>query len=115
MTGVLLNALAQVLLKAGTMHVGYFEFKWSAVFPLGLKMATTPAIITAFACYGVSALVWTAVLSRVAVSVAYPMVSIGYVIVAMAGWYIFDETLSTLRVAGICVIVLGVYMVSQPT
>ena len=115
MTGVLLNAVAQVLLKAGTMHVGHFEFKWSAVFPFGLKLATTPAIVTAFVCYGVSAVVWTAVLSRVAVSLAYPMVSIGYVIVAMAGWYIFDETLSTLRVAGICVIVLGVYMVSQPT
>ena len=61
---------------------------------------------------GFSVLVWMAVLSRVEVSVAYPMVSIGYIIVGVAGWYFFGESLSTLRVAGIFVIFLGVYMVN---
>ena len=111
--GVLLNAVAQLLLKAGITHIGHFEFRWSSVVPFGFQAATTPAIITGLACYGISVLVWMAVLSRVEVSVAYPMVSIGYIIVGVAGWYFFGESLSTLRVAGIFVIFLGVYMVSS--
>ena len=113
--GVLLNATAQLLLKSGVMRIGHFEFRCSALVPLGFQAATTPAIIAGLTCYVISVVIWMAVLSRVEVSVAYPMVSIGYIIAAIAGWYFFGESLSTLRIAGIFVIILGVYMMSRTT
>lgn len=113
MIGVLLNAGAQLLLKSGMLRIGHFEFKWNALIPVGLQAATNPAIIAGLSCYVISVVIWMAVLSRVEVSIAYPMVSIGYIIAAIAGWYFFGESLSTMRVAGILVIILGVYMVSR--
>ena len=51
--------------------------------------------------------------SRVEVSIAYPMLSIGYVANAIAAWYFFGEDVSVMRLAGIGVIIIGVYIVAR--
>jgi len=57
--------------------------------------------------------VWVAALSRVPVSIAYPMLSIGYIVNAVAAWYLFGEALSAMKLAGIGVIIVGVFMVAR--
>ena len=100
--GVLLNATAQLLLKAGTNAM-----------PLGPRLALEPHILGGLACYVVSVVVWVIALSRVPVSIAYPMLSIGYVINALAAWQLLGESLSPLRIGGIGVIIAGVFMVAR--
>lgn len=112
-TGVLLNAVAQLLLKAGTNAVGHFAFTAENVWPVGLKLATQPFILAGMVCYGVSLVVWIMALSRVEVSVAYPMLSVGYVLNAIAAWYLFGEAVTPTRLLGIGVIILGVYIVAR--
>src|SRR5207302_946714 len=56
---------------------------------------------------------WIAALSRVPVSVAYPMLSIGYVVNAIAAWYLLGEAVTPMRLAGIGIIVLGVFIVAR--
>ena len=102
LTGVLLNAGAQLLLKAGTNAA-----------PLGLRLAIEPHILAGLACYVISVVVWVVALSRVPVSIAYPMLSIGYVVNAIAAWALLGETVTTMRMAGIAVIVVGVFMVAR--
>ena len=102
LAGVLLNAGAQLLLKAG-----------ATAEPLGPQLALEPHILAGLGCYAVSVVVWVAALSRVPVSVAYPMLSIGYVVNAIAAWYLFGETLTAARIAGIGLIVVGVYLVAR--
>ncbi|MFN7087560.1 MAG: SMR family transporter [Burkholderiales bacterium] len=111
--GVLLNAAAQLLLKAGTNAVGAFEFSRENVLPVGWKLASEPHIVTGLACYVVSVVVWIMALSRVEVSVAYPMLSIGYVVNAIAAWYLFGEAVTTMRLAGIGFIIVGVFLVAR--
>ncbi len=89
LTGVILNAAGQLLLKAGTNAVGHFEFHLDNVLPIGLKLAFNPYILSGMAAYGVSLVVWIMALSRVPVSIAYPMLSIGYVINAFIAWHWF--------------------------
>ncbi len=113
LTGVLLNAAAQLLLKAGTNVVGQFEFSMENALPVGMRLATEPHILGGMLCYVVSLVVWIMGLSRVEVSVAYPMLSIGYVINAVAAWYLFGESVSTLRLAGIGFIIVGVFLVAK--
>ena len=113
MTGVLLNAGAQLLLKAGTNTVGVFEFSRANLLPVGLKLATEPHIAGGIACYVVSVVVWVLALSRVEVSVAYPMLSVGYVVNAIAAYYLFGEAVTPARLIGIAVIVLGVFLVAR--
>ncbi len=113
LVGVLLNALGQLLLKAGTNAVGHFEFSGANLVPVGMKLAFQPYIVTGVVCYLVSLVVWLMALSRVEVSIAYPMLSIGYVINAVAAWYLFGEAVTPLRMLGIGIIVLGVYVVAR--
>lgn len=112
-SGVLLNATAQLLLKAGTNAVGHFEFHASNIVPIGLKLAFQPYIMGGMACYAVSLVVWIMALSRVPVSVAYPMLSIGYVINAFVAWQWFGEALTLQKLLGISFIGLGVILVMR--
>ncbi|MEW5890443.1 MAG: SMR family transporter [Pseudomonadota bacterium] len=113
LTGVLLNAAAQLLLKAGTNAVGHFDFQLANLLPIGLKVASEPHILGGVACYVVSLVVWIMALSRVEVSMAYPMLSIGYLVNAAAAWYLFGESVTVMRMVGIGVIILGVFIVAH--
>jgi multidrug transporter EmrE-like cation transporter len=113
LTGVILNAAAQLLLKAGTNAVGRFEFSVANALPVGLKLAFEPHILGGIACYVVSVVVWIMALSRVEVSIAYPMLSIGYILNALAAWYLFGEAVTPTRLVGIGIIIVGVYVVAR--
>ena len=113
MTGVLLNAGAQLLLKAGTNSVGVFEFSRDNIVPIGWKLATEPHIVGGLGCYVISVVVWVMALSRVEVSVAYPLLSVGYVVNALAAWYLFGEAVTPMRLAGIAIIIIGVCVVTR--
>ena len=113
MSGVLLNAAAQLLLKAGTNAVGSFAFSADNIAPIGWKLATEPHIAGGIGCYVVSVVVWILALSRVEVSIAYPMLSIGYVVNAVAAWYLFGEAVTPTRLMGIAIIILGVFVVAR--
>ncbi len=111
--GVLLNAAAQLLLKSGMNQIGHFDFSMNNLVPIGFKVMGNAPIISGLTMYVFSVVVWLLVLSRVQVSYAYPMLSIGYVVNALAAYYLFDEPLSSMRVLGIFVIIAGVYLVAK--
>lgn len=113
LVGVLLNAAAQLLLKAGTRAIGHFEFSWNNAFPVGVQLATQPGIVGGLSCYVISVVVWIMALSRVEVSIAYPMLSIGYVVNAFLAWWLFGETVTMTRILGILIIIVGVYLVAK--
>ena len=113
MTGVLLNAAAQLFLKAGTNRVGEFAFTLDNLVPIGSKLIANPPILAGLTCYVVSVVVWILALSRVPVSVAYPMLSIGYIVNAFAAWMLFGESLTAQKLVGIGFIVVGVYLVAR--
>lgn len=111
--GVLLNAAAQLLLKAGTNSVGVFEFTVRNIPLIGTRLALEPHILGGLACYVISVVVWIMALSRVEVSIAYPMLSIGYVVNAVAAWYLFGEAVTGARLLGIGLIIIGVVIVAR--
>ena len=113
MAGVLLNAAAQLLLKAGTTRVGEFAFTLDNVVPVGWRLAASPYIAGGLACYVVSVVIWILALSRVPVSIAYPMLSVGYIVNALAAWYLFGESLGVHKLVGIAFIVVGVFLVAR--
>jgi multidrug transporter EmrE-like cation transporter len=113
LAGVLLNAVAQLLLKAGTNAVGEFAFSLDNLVPVGAKVASNPHILAGLGCYAVSVVVWVMALSRVPVSIAYPMLSIGYVVNAMAAWWLFGESLTMQKLVGIGFIIIGVFLVAR--
>lgn len=113
LSGVLLNAAAQLLLKAGTNSVGHFQFSAENLLPIGWKLGTQPYILAGLSCYVISVIVWIMALSRVQVSIAYPMLSIGYVVNAIAAYFLFGEAVGMQRLLGIGVILIGVVLVAR--
>lgn len=109
---VLLNAAAQLFLKAGTNIVGTVSFGDANTFNTLMNIARVPWFWAGFACYGISLFTWIATLSRLPVSVAYPLVSIGYVVNAMAAWWLFGESLTMQKLIGVGFIIIGVILVS---
>jgi len=113
LAGVLLNAMAQLCIKYGMQAVGPFAFSLKNIVPIGLKVAVNPYVLSGMACYAVSIIVWLMVLSRVDVSYAYPLLSVGYIVTAIAGKALFGEVVGFERSAGILVICLGVYLITR--
>jgi len=111
--GVMLNAAAQLALKQGMRDIGYFEFRLENSGRILLAVAASPYILGGLACYIISVAVWLLVLSRVEVSYAYPLLSIGYIVTAFAGWLFFDESIGVTRWTGIIVICLGVWLITR--
>ncbi|MGR3913288.1 MAG: EamA family transporter [Gammaproteobacteria bacterium] len=103
-----LNALAQVLLRAGMKDA---EFHWSFGWALG--QALSPGVIGGLMCYGVSIVLWLAVLSRVQVSLAYPFQALGYVFASLVAWRFLGEGMGALNVLGLALICAGVVVLSR--
>jgi drug/metabolite transporter (DMT)-like permease len=57
--------------------------------------------------------VWILALSRVPVSIAFPMLSMAYVVNALAAWYLLGEAFNPTKLAGMGVIILGVIIISR--
>ncbi len=112
-TGVLLNAGAQLLLKAGTNSLGVITLTRDNWWDMLWRMGTQGHFVAGVVFYMVSLLVWIMGLSRVPVSVAYPLLSLGYVINAVAAHYLFGEAVTVTRWLGIGFIVLGVWLVAR--
>lgn len=110
---VIINTLAQLALKAGMERIGYFNFSLTNLTSISLQVLTNPFILAGLVCYVGSVVIWLLVLSRVQVGIAYPMISLGYIFTAIAAYYLFDEPLTMLRIVGIGVIMLGVYLVAR--
>lgn len=111
--GVLLNAGAQLLLKAGVRTVGAIGAAPGTLVPGLMSAFTRGPVLAGLACYVVSVAVWLVALSRVDVSLAYPMLSLGYVVNALAAWWLFGEAVGATRFAGIALILLGVLVISR--
>jgi multidrug transporter EmrE-like cation transporter len=114
LSGVALNAAAQLLLKAATRTSGVLisdggHVSWIAA----AQLLRAIPLWVGVSCYGVSLILWLGALSRVPVSIAYPMLSIGYVVNAAAAFYLFGEALTTPKVVGIMLIVVGVVFVTR--
>lgn len=111
--GVLLNALAQLGLKAATDTTGPLVGGDAPVLGRALELLMVPWLWAALACYGLSVIVWLVGLSRVPVSQAYPLLSMGYVINVGLAWWLLGEVPNAQRIVGIAIIVFGVVLVAR--
>lgn len=112
--GVLLNSAAQLMLKAGARTLGVVSMgSASSLAQAAWSAATQPWIGLGLVCYFVSAALWVVALTKVDVTIAYPMLSMGYVIAAVLAWHFFGESLNAGRILGIAIILVGVVVLGR--
>ncbi|GBR75456.1 transporter EamA family [Candidatus Termititenax persephonae] len=111
---VLIGVVGQLFLKKGMSLVGQFDFGLAAqIVPQFVRAFTNPWVLAGFIFYFVSSLFWMIVLSRVDLSFAYPLLSLGYAVVLLASFFFFREPVSAVRWLGVLVIMLGVTLISR--
>ncbi|MBN2058210.1 MAG: EamA family transporter [Candidatus Saganbacteria bacterium] len=110
-TSIILATMGQLLMKRGMMSFGAFPV--SQLLSKIIPMFLNPYVFVGLACFGASAVTWLVVLSRMELSLVYPMVSVAYVIVALVSWIFFKENLTLVRWLGILVIMVGVFLISR--
>jgi multidrug transporter EmrE-like cation transporter len=114
LTGVGLNAAAQLLLKVATKPLAHFnEFNVDVLSSSVVILFRSVPFWTGMLCYAASVCVWVAALSKAPVSTAYPMLSLGYVVVAAVSVAWLGETLTPAKMLGIALICTGVLLVSR--
>jgi drug/metabolite transporter (DMT)-like permease len=110
----LLGVSGQILLKMGMDRLGVIEISGlAAAWQMALRVFGTPSVILGFACYGVSSIVWLVVLSRLDVSLAYPLLALNFILVPFFAWMILGEQVPSLRWVGVGIVLVGVTIVSR--
>jgi drug/metabolite transporter (DMT)-like permease len=108
---VIITSTAQLMFKHGMGQVGHFDFQPDVIITILPKMLSNPFIwlgligeFSALAFY-----LW--VISRVPLSLAYPVLAMNYLVVVIESAVFLGESVSWVRVAGVFVIIVGVAIV----
>ncbi|MDR3569355.1 MAG: EamA family transporter [Syntrophobacteraceae bacterium] len=108
---ILLAVVGQTLMKLAIVRSGGMPVLEIGVEGLARKFIEVPYILLGFAAYGASAILWLQVLTDMDFSVAFPLVSISYVLALFVGRFLFDENVNFYRILGVALICSGVFFV----
>jgi drug/metabolite transporter (DMT)-like permease len=111
LVSICMSAVAQVLFKLGMSAPAVRDAGSTSA--LVRLVALSPGVLGGLALYGLGTVLWLGVLSRAELSQAYPFVGLSFVLTAIFGAVLFNDTLSPQRIAGIAAIVLGVWLVGR--
>jgi|YNPNPStandDraft_1061719.scaffolds.fasta_scaffold04698_3 multidrug transporter EmrE-like cation transporter len=106
---IVLTVIGEILLKKGVGEVGEFSFRWSILW----RTFTNWKVLLGFLWIFAGSIFWLVVISRIELSVAYPMLGLSYVVMVLASWPALQEPLNWQKVVGSLVICLGVALVAQ--
>jgi multidrug transporter EmrE-like cation transporter len=110
---VMMSALAQICLKLGmsspAVQQAFSSSKAVAIY----TVASNPAVLGGLTLYGLGAMIWLLVLARVNVSIAYPLVSIGFILTAAFAVLILGEPVSKAMMIGTVLITIGVVILAR--
>ena len=103
------SVAGQFLLKTGALRLGQVTSS-NAVNHI-LKIVLIPELLAGLACYGMGAIAYILLLTRVNLSVAAPAASLIYVFAVLIGFVVFREPIPLGRLVGLSLIVCGVVLV----
>lgn len=109
---VALSTGAQLILKAGANRINENLASAKGAGAIFWTLLNMP-IIVGMCIYVVSAITWIWILTKVDISIAYPFISLGFIMTLVFGWWVFDESLTTAKIIGTFLIVLGCIFITR--
>lgn len=102
----------QLALKAAMNRVGRIGgAEVAAAGETIMRAAREPRLWLGLFLFGISALFWLVVLSRVPLSVAYPIVGVSYILIVLLGRFVLHETVPVMRWVGVFVVATGIAII----
>lgn len=106
---ILTSAAGQFFLKTGALRLGKVNATNWLSHVVGVF--TTPELLAGLCFYGLGAVAYILLLTRVNLSVAGPSAALIYVFSVLMGYFIFREAIPLSRAAGLGLIICGVLLV----
>ncbi|MBO9606188.1 MAG: EamA family transporter [Paenibacillaceae bacterium] len=75
------------------------------------QLLLSPYVLGGLALYGAATVLWFYILSRVPLSVAYPLQSVAYILAIFGAYFLFHEPLSAGKLGGCMLILAGVTLI----
>lgn len=113
LTAIIMSGTGELLLKHGMNQVGELSLHPDQIVMELWKSFTTPFVLLGFVLIFGGSIFWLAIISRVQLSYAYPMLSLGYIFVVLTSWLLLNEHFQPMRLLGVLIIVVGVVVVSR--
>ena len=111
---VLCSSVAQIALKKGMIQCDCsFAPQLSNIVPLVSSLVLNPFIVAGVFLHVMALFTWLYVLKHVDVSYAYPFISMGFVIVLLLSYFLFNEAINLNRIAGVASIIFGIILVGK--
>lgn len=101
---IIIGVIGQIFLKKGMMVIGVFHL--SNI----VKIFFNPFVFIGFLFYGISSVMWLYSLSKFELNTIYPLLSLGYIFTMIAGYYLFNESITIYKVISILLICSGVIL-----
>jgi drug/metabolite transporter (DMT)-like permease len=106
------STTGELFLKRGMNEIGALDLAaLHTIVPTIIKLLSNPSIWIGFIGFGCGSFFWLSVISRVPLSLAYPMLGLMYVIVVVEAWMFLGEGLHPMRLLGSLVVGIGVAIV----
>jgi len=99
----------QTLIKQGVNKIS--DFRAIPFMGFIVKSFTSPSIVGGIFLYVISTIIWLMLLSRINLSMAYPGLSIGYLIILGISWFYLKETVTLYQVIGVALIISGIFFI----
>ncbi len=111
LVAIVLLVGGQTMLKLGLNQIGGISIFGGHPIESLMGIFGTPWILLGFGCYGISAILWLDVLSKLEFSLAFPLVSMTYIFSLIIGHFLFHEAINVYRIIGVSAIVVGLFFV----
>jgi multidrug transporter EmrE-like cation transporter len=111
LVAVLVNACGNVLIKVGMNNAGALNL--TEPFKAVISIFLNPSVLAGISCYIIALVGYSFTLSRMNLSVAYPVMSgLGFVVIQISSYYLLHEKIQPLQIIGCLTILSGVWMVA---
>jgi drug/metabolite transporter (DMT)-like permease len=110
---IITTVLSQLLFKKGMLLVGNVDFSIRNIFFLIKQISINPFLIAGIFLYGISFILWLLVLSKLKLSVVYPITSLNFILVVAMSYFIFSEKLAMPQYGGIALIIIGIILLAK--
>ncbi|MDH3324217.1 MAG: EamA family transporter [Candidatus Peregrinibacteria bacterium] len=112
---VFFSSMAQIFLKLGMNRFGELstETTLANAWQMLWKIVFNPYLVFGIFLQVLALIVWLYVLKKVEVSYAYPFIALGFVFVLGVGYLFMNETLGYYKLAGIALIIAGIFVLSR--
>lgn len=112
LVSIALGAVGQFLLKLAAQNLGQVSLLGPHMGAGLLRLALNPYFLIGLVCFVSSMLLWVRVLTSAPLNTSYPLVSLGYVLVAVMSWVFLGERLGLRQGVAIGIIVFGVALLA---